>query len=394
MYRGIVEGFYGRPFGDGRRKVLLEYISRLEEPAYVYAPKNDPYHRIEWRRRYPPGLWNGLAEDMSFASGVGVDFIFGISPWGFMDGESALLRAKAESAMEAGAAGIAVLFDDVPERPDGDLAKRQLEFAGEALGSFRCPVFVCPSVYCMEFLEKPDGRNYLDSWKEYVPRSWHCFWTGEEVVSGRLDAATIERARSLLGTGPAVWDNIPANDYCLRRIFLSSLDGRVPEGHHYFLNPPECFPAALFVAWRLLSECGIYEWAPGLGDEEEPWDILSWFHWTPWSPKDAGDRFLEKMRKAVFDDPEPGFDEEISRIIGLMENFLVKLERLPWGYELFPYVRDLMRMLGWWKELSTLRTPEERVDRLKFLAMERLPMEHPLACLVWDISMYRREWHR
>ena len=47
--RGIVEGFYGTPWNFDIRADLLNFCGEYNLNAYIYAPKDDPYHRDKWR---------------------------------------------------------------------------------------------------------------------------------------------------------------------------------------------------------------------------------------------------------------------------------------------------------------------------------------------------------
>ncbi|MCK4506768.1 MAG: beta-N-acetylglucosaminidase domain-containing protein, partial [Candidatus Aegiribacteria sp.] len=133
MIRGVVEGFYGRPYTSKERAVIISYLSMLDDPVYMYAPKNDPYHRLKWRQEYPSDSFEALTANIRKSRQTGVKFIFGISPWQFTDDDAEFIRKKAVKALSAGAFGISVLFDDVPDKADSELAFRQIELAEKAL---------------------------------------------------------------------------------------------------------------------------------------------------------------------------------------------------------------------------------------------------------------------
>lgn len=42
--RGIIEGFYGKPYSSEVRKDLLRFMMRNKMNCYVYGPKSDVYH--------------------------------------------------------------------------------------------------------------------------------------------------------------------------------------------------------------------------------------------------------------------------------------------------------------------------------------------------------------
>lgn len=392
MVRGVVEGFYGRPFDGGRRKLLLRCLSGLEDTMYMYCPKNDPHHRVRWREDYPSADWRLLADDMKKADDLGVGFIFGISPWGFRADEHPRLRRKVRIALDSGAAGIAVLFDDIPGEVDAGLAVSQLRFAREALDGIDCRVFLCPTVYCDELLERYRGEDYLSAWREEAPVGWRPMWTGEQVVSGTLDGSSLNRAATLLGGMPAVWDNLLADDYCLRRIYLAGLDGRLPPGHDYFLNPSECFPAALFAVHSLLKAAGVSCPVPAeLGSVPKAWEVLRGFHHTPWSPAPRTAILLNDLKRAMESGPDDDLLNSLGDISRLMGLLLDDLERIPFGWEIAPYVRDLKRMAGWWLETLPLPSRKERTRRLEYLMFRRLPFDHPLAVVTAELSEFYRE---
>jgi len=50
--RGIIEGFYGEPWTFKQRWEAIATISKYKMNTYIYAPKNDLYHRIKWSQLY------------------------------------------------------------------------------------------------------------------------------------------------------------------------------------------------------------------------------------------------------------------------------------------------------------------------------------------------------
>ena len=58
--RGIVEGFLGPLWSMAHRRRLLAFGAARGMNTYLYAPKDDPYHRKLWRRPYPNAQWREL----------------------------------------------------------------------------------------------------------------------------------------------------------------------------------------------------------------------------------------------------------------------------------------------------------------------------------------------
>ena len=387
MLYGVVEGFYGKPYSARCRGILIRYLSLLDEAAFVYAPKNDPYHRLRWREDYPAENWSQLSSTINTAAGAGVDFIFGISPWQFKSGERASLRKKARRALDAGAAGIAVLFDDIPERADAALAVQQLELASEALDGFDCTIYVCPSIYCIELLKKYEGGEYLSAWRDNVPRRWKSFWTGNGVISKELDENIMTKADELLGGKPAIWDNLLADDYCLRRIYLAGLQNRIPDGYSYFLNPSSCFPVALHAVYRLLQASGVSCGFPSeLGNMPQAWDILSGFHYLPWHTGTGTESLLLELENAVSGGPSGQLMEKLGYMSGVLGSFIDSIEDIEDGFELMPYVVDVRKIICWWENVLKLPTRPERLSMFKYLMFERLPFDHPLAMITAELA--------
>ena len=43
--RGAIEGFYGSPWTHEERMHQLAFYGDVKMNTYIYAPKDDPYHR-------------------------------------------------------------------------------------------------------------------------------------------------------------------------------------------------------------------------------------------------------------------------------------------------------------------------------------------------------------
>ena len=58
---GIIEGFYGRPWTWDERAEVMRFCHDRGMRHYVYAPKDDPKHRAEWRSPYDTDELDGLS---------------------------------------------------------------------------------------------------------------------------------------------------------------------------------------------------------------------------------------------------------------------------------------------------------------------------------------------
>ena len=80
VHRGIIEGFYGPPYSHADRLWLIERLGAWGMNRYVYAPKDDPLHRAQWRAPYAAAVLREFAELIERGRAVGVEVGFAVSP--------------------------------------------------------------------------------------------------------------------------------------------------------------------------------------------------------------------------------------------------------------------------------------------------------------------------
>ena len=217
---GIIEGFYGKPWGWQERADTVQRLAPHGYRFYLYAPKADPYLRRRWREPHPVEQAEALAELAASCRAAGVRFGVGLSPYELhldFDRESRVrLEEKLTLLDELGIDDLAILFDDMR----GDvptLAERQIEVVQHAAGRTRASrIMVCPSYYTDDpvldrvFGRRPEG--YLEALGAGLDQSIRIFWTGEEVCSREITPDHLERVAGQLGRLPLLWDNYPVND--------------------------------------------------------------------------------------------------------------------------------------------------------------------------------------
>ena len=80
-YRGVVEGFYGKPWSYEDRVSQLKFYGTNKLNTYIYGPKNDPFHSSpNWRKPYPQEEAARMAELVKLAKSNKVDFVWAIHP--------------------------------------------------------------------------------------------------------------------------------------------------------------------------------------------------------------------------------------------------------------------------------------------------------------------------
>ena len=121
--RGTIEGFYGNPWTHEDRLSQIEFYGDYKMNTYIYAPKDDPYHREQWREPYPQSEMDRMQELIDTANESKVDFVFALSPgidiqFGGEAGEAdyQALVNKCQSLYDMGVRSFAIFFDDISNK--------------------------------------------------------------------------------------------------------------------------------------------------------------------------------------------------------------------------------------------------------------------------------------
>jgi hyaluronoglucosaminidase len=248
-HRGVIEGFYGRPYDTATRARIIRFIGARGMNAYVYAPKNDPLHRDEWRTPYPEEELADFGELARVGRESGVRFCFAIAPGITYDPDDPddfeRLAAKLRSVHERGVTGFALLFDDLldpastaldPELQAGLTARvaelvagfgpdTDLLFIGHVYTGLADDLRANRGLFAALSPQPP--QVYYDAYARLVPPELPIMWTGPGVFAARLTRADAQDFRDFASGRPLViWDNFPVNDSIARELFLGPYLGR------------------------------------------------------------------------------------------------------------------------------------------------------------------------
>ena len=80
MKTGYLEGYYGRLLSWEDRSILLKKLSQLEMDFYIYGPKEDPLHRMNWASLYNNSQLENFKKFKEEALNLGVKPYFSLSP--------------------------------------------------------------------------------------------------------------------------------------------------------------------------------------------------------------------------------------------------------------------------------------------------------------------------
>jgi len=369
--RGIVEGFFGPPWSMTHRKALFEFGAARGMNTYLYAPKDDPYHRKLWRRPYPLKEWRQLRRLIQQAQKNQIEFVYGFHPGEglcFSDQEPIrILLKKAQIFYDAGVRTFAVLFDDIPSRLDH--AKDRRRFKGSlaaAQGTFLRRIieaepvewknvewWICPSYYSEDnLLERVFGKfeaNFLETLAAHLPINVACFWTGPSVVSKTITVNHVRRIAQRIQRPLLLWDNYPVNDLSMSdELHIGPLEGRdprLPQTVYGYLNNPLLQPELGLIP---LATCFDYAANPQRYKPEASWTrivkqsfgALAMPHWRTIrnfsvagmkakqrkhplriTPNDAGQlksalRYIRAHRKTKWAKELTPWTEQIQKLIG------------------------------------------------------------------------------
>ncbi len=239
-FTGAIEGFYGPPYAAEDRLALIDVLAESGLDHYVYAPKNDPFHRSRWREPYPADQIAALGELARAGERAGVSLTFAISPTDIVFSEPAdvsALLSKLDAVREQGVRSFTVSFDDtLPWFADPrdfaryglDLASAHAELLNEVLAHLRAgdpaaELFFTPMDY--------DGTIQPYSFRlgEALDPNVPVFWTGPTVYSPLVEAGYMSDVAAALRRPPVLWDNFPVNDaFYAYELHLGEYRGRDP----------------------------------------------------------------------------------------------------------------------------------------------------------------------
>jgi len=262
--RGVVEGFFGPLWSMAHREKLFSFGAVRGMNTYLYAPKDDPYHREQWTKPYPPADWQALEKLIRLAQQRKIDFVYGFHPGKGLrfsaEEPVRILLEKARRFYESGVRTFAVLFDDIPSRLEHAADRKRFKSSlARAEGTWLAKIFsrqpaswkniqwwICPSYYTPDpLLARTFGAfepDFLEILAEPLPLEVACLWTGPSVVSQKITLSHVREIGGRIQRPLIIWDNYPVNDLSMSGELhigpLRGRDPRLPEAVYGYLNNP------------------------------------------------------------------------------------------------------------------------------------------------------------
>ena len=226
--RGVIEGFYGVPWTHEYRKELYAFMGENKLNAYIYAPKDDPKHREQWRTPYTDAELERMGDLIATAREHHVKFIYAISPGcDYMneertyEGEFGLLLDKCRQIYDLGVRDFAIFLDDIPPaKLDSGLHARMLnEFQSRFVRTHEGTsnlIAITPE-YCDAFL-----TAYTDEISPLIHEDIVLMWTGVGVSPFYNCNETLGKIVEKYNRQVLIWWNYPVNDYATRNLFMDA----------------------------------------------------------------------------------------------------------------------------------------------------------------------------
>lgn len=284
--RGVVEGFYGRPWTHEQRLDVIDFIAERGMNVFVYTPKDDPLVRKAWRQPYTAEQLERLGDLAEACRRRGMDLVYCLSPGLSIKYSSAddiaELCAKFDSVASLGIGFFGLLLDDIPdelqhdadrERFD-DLAHAHTHIVGEVFAHLQGKdagnrLIVCPTAY-WGYGDEP----YVERLGRGIDPRIEFFWTGRAICSATIDLADAAAVARTIARPVTYWDNYPVNDVAMGgELHIGPYRGR--DRHLYrfstgvIANGMELFESSK-IAFATIAD---YLWDPEHYDPEASWAV-------------------------------------------------------------------------------------------------------------------------
>jgi len=372
---GYIEGYYGRELTWLQRLAILTHLSFQSMNTYIYAPKEDPFHRLIWQKPYPSSRQKIMKQFVDYGKRIGVEVILSIAPglsYDYLsDDDYKLLLKKIFSFVNMGAKTVALLMDDIPEELPA-ASRSSFTSLGEAHGLLLEKVLAdirrenkdanlwfCPTIYTDQFVRGNAAESkYIKDLARTIPESVTILWTGPQVVSEKLNNKNLGDILKTFRGNVVIWDNFFANDYAPLRLFIGPYTGRestiLESAKGVLINPTGLFHTdrfiiSLFADFLKNKKTTVKRWDTVADEYSIPQNFrrakkFFWSPWTTYTQKDISKTSLKKLGN-LFDEllvkwQSPLRQEWYPYILGLHQDItyleMKKDGLIPWLNKRYP----------------------------------------------------------
>ena len=275
LERGVVEGFYGNPWSHTDRLRQFEFYGKNKLNVYIYGPKDDPYHRNQWRERYPEDEAARISELAKAAAQNKVDFVWAMHPGGDIQWTEADLNSsvqKLEWMYDLGVRAFAIFFDDIFGAEQSKGAK-QAEYMNALNREFVhkhpdvAPLILCPTQYNKSW----SGGSYLSDLGTTMDQDVRIMWTGATVVD-MINKSDMDWINAQIQRNAYIWLNYPVNDFCIDHMLMGPTYGNdldIAEQLSGFVSNPMEYAEASKVSLYSIAD---YTWNMEAYSSQTSWE--------------------------------------------------------------------------------------------------------------------------
>ena len=221
--RGVIEGFYGTAWTHEYRKELFAFMGQNKMNAYIYAPKDDPKHRAQWRSLYTGAELERMTDLIDTAKENYVKFIYAISPGGDInlgsgyEADFQKLMAKCEQIYELGCRDFAIFLDDIPTLDARGHGKLLTDFQTRFVETHEgvSNLIAITTEYGDPFL-----TDYTNQIAPLIHKDIELMWTGPGVIPESITNDSLRHILRTYGRNVLIWWNYPVNDTLANHLFM------------------------------------------------------------------------------------------------------------------------------------------------------------------------------
>ena len=275
LERGVVEGFYGNPWSHIDRLRQFDFYGKNKLNVYIYGPKDDPYHRNQWREPYPEKEAQLISELAKAAAQNKVDFVWAMHPGGDIQWTEADLNSsvqKLEWMYDLGVRAFAIFFDDIFGAEQSKGAK-QAEYMNALNREFVqkhsdvAPLILCPTQYNKSW----SGGSYLSDLGTTMDKDIRIMWTGATVVD-MINKVDMDWINAQIKRNAYIWLNYPVNDFCIDHMLMGPTYGNdldIAEQLSGFVSNPMEYAEASKVSLYSIAD---YTWNMDAYSSQSSWE--------------------------------------------------------------------------------------------------------------------------
>ena len=275
LERGVVEGFYGNPWSHTDRLRQFDFYGKNKLNVYIYGPKDDPYHRNQWREAYPEEEAKRISELAKAAAQNKVDFVWAMHPGGDIQWNEADFNSsiqKLEWMYALGVRAFAIFFDDIfgAEQSKGEKQAEYMNFLNREFVQKHddvAPLILCPTEYNKSWA----GKNYLPALGRTMDKDIRIMWTGATVVD-MINKSDMDWINERIQRNAYIWLNYPVNDFCIDHMLMGPTYGNdldIAEQLSGFVSNPMEYAEASKVSLYSIAD---YTWNMDAYDSKASWE--------------------------------------------------------------------------------------------------------------------------